>query len=47
MLKPCKFVQAVKLCEFSIHFCVAGDFTVTLPPLPLEVLREKENNPSF
>lgn len=47
MLKSCKFVQAVKLCEFSIHIYVHGDFSVTLPSLPLEVLKEKKNNPSF
>lgn len=41
MLKPFKFVQAFKLCEFSIHFYVGGDFIVTLPSLP------HENNPSF
>ena len=47
MLKPYKFVQAAKLCEFSIRFSVGGDFTVTLPSLQPEDLKEKENNPSF
>lgn len=47
MLKPFMFVQAFKLCEFSIHFYVGGDFAVTLPSLPHVNLREKENNPSF
>lgn len=31
MLKPFKFVQAFKLCEFTIHFYVGGEFTMTHP----------------